>query len=144
MTDWKKAKLADPYTLRWLADEYEKSATWLVDQRGSETQCDLVMRARDEAMKLRAMARRAEQPSELDQPNIIESLADYAHEAWSGWMRYLFEKSSEVEGHIIIHPYEVSRWKRQAATPYSELPEEEKESDRIEARKILATIKGEK
>ncbi len=22
-----------------------------------------------------------------------EKLAEYAHEAWSGWMRYLFEKS---------------------------------------------------
>ena len=27
--------------------------------------------------------------------NKMEILADYAHKAWSGWMIYLFKKSSE-------------------------------------------------
>ena len=34
----------------------------------------------------------------------------------------------------------VERWKRQVKTPYAELSEKEKESDRVEARKVLEAI----
>ncbi len=62
-----------------------------------------------------------------------EALAEYAHAAWSGWMHYLFSK---CDGSV-IPPWAVERWKRQAATAYPDLPEEEKDSDRAEADKIL-------
>lgn len=68
-----------------------------------------------------------------------ERLAAYAHEAWSGWMRYLFEKCNEVgDGCYEIPSWAVKRWERQASTPYANLPEDEKDSDRAEADKILA------
>jgi uncharacterized membrane protein YvbJ len=63
-----------------------------------------------------------------------EDLANYAHDAWAGWMRYLFEKSTEnTDGTVTIPKWAVDRWKRQMITPYIELPEEEKQSDREEA-----------
>ena len=34
------------------------------------------------------------------------------------------------------------RWKRQSQTAYAQLPEAERESDRIEARKTLAIIRA--
>ena len=63
-----------------------------------------------------------------------EALADYAHQAWSGWMRYLFEKSHWNHDGTVIIPYSLAvRWRRQAHTDYAELPKSEKESDRKEA-----------
>jgi len=68
-----------------------------------------------------------------------EKLAEYAHEAWSGWMRYLFEKSSEnKDGTICIPLWAVKRWKRQASTSYKDLPEDEKKLDKEEADKMIA------
>lgn len=72
---------------------------------------------------------------------MIEELADLAHQQWSGWMKYLFSKSTEnKDGTVTIPKWAVDRWKRQMSTPYNHLPEEEKESDRVEARKVLAVI----
>lgn len=71
-----------------------------------------------------------------------EQLAEYAHEAWSDWMKYLFEKSwlNPETGRVEIPPVLVQRWKRQMNTPYAELPESEKESDRVEADRMLAIV----
>lgn len=71
-----------------------------------------------------------------------EKLAELAHKQWSGWMKYLFSKSNvNVSGGCVLIPaWAAKRWTRQMNTPYSELPEEEKESDREEADKILAVI----
>lgn len=68
-----------------------------------------------------------------------EALAAYAHEAWSGWMKYLFSKCTfgSVMGDAHIPSWLVDRWQRQLQTPYVDLPEEEKESDRAEADKML-------
>lgn len=70
-----------------------------------------------------------------------ESLADYAHDAWSGWMSYLFSVSTRNEdGTVTIPKWAVDRWVRQMGTPYAELPEEEKESDRKEADKMVKIV----
>ncbi len=70
-----------------------------------------------------------------------ESLAAHAHDMWSGWMKYLFSKSTlNLDGSFTIPPWAVSRWTRQMNTSYSELPEEEKESDRKEADGILKIV----
>lgn len=71
----------------------------------------------------------------------IEALADYAHEAWAGWMKYLFSQSSKSEdGSVTIPTALADRWLRQMETDYNKLTEDEKESDRVEARKIISTI----
>lgn len=70
--------------------------------------------------------------------NIVEHLADYAHAAWSHWMKYLFSKSiHQPDGSVLIPADLVQRWQRQMNTPYRELSEQEKESDRNQARRIL-------
>jgi len=70
-----------------------------------------------------------------------ELLADYAHEAWAGWMRYVFGicKLNGDES-ATIPRWAVERWTRQMETPYEMLSEKEKDSDRKEADKILKII----
>jgi hypothetical protein len=71
----------------------------------------------------------------------IEDLAELAHEQWSGWMEYLFEKGEfNPDGTFTIPKWAVDRWTRQMNTQYEDLPEEEKESDRVEARKMLNRV----
>jgi hypothetical protein len=77
-----------------------------------------------------------------------EALAEYAHEAWSGWMIHMFSKGKFTYFDIndgwqenwIMPSWAVARWKRQMNTPYSELSESEKESDRVEADNMLAIL----
>lgn len=70
-----------------------------------------------------------------------EPLAELAHKRWSGWMRYLFDKSlRNADGTVTIPEWAAQRWHRQMETPYSELPEAEKGSDRAEAERIIAVI----
>ena len=80
-----------------------------------------------------------------------EKLAEYAHNQWSGWMEYLFSKCYTVylkptlqepdgEAHLVIPKWAVDRWKRQMQTPYNDLSEEEKESDRKEADGMIAIL----
>ena len=77
-------------------------------------------------------------------PNDVrEQLADYAHDAWSGWMKYLFSKCHvNQDGSVTVPAWAVERWTRQMNTPYAELPEGEKESDRKEADRMLRIVEG--
>ena len=84
--------------------------------------------------------------------NLREALAALCHEQWSGWMKYLFtdchgysqwednKAACEREG-AHIRPDQAIRWCRQIVTSYAELSEEEKESDRKEADKIIELLK---
>ena len=80
----------------------------------------------------------------LEQDNTTrEKLADYAHEAWSGWMKYLFEKSTKNDdGTITIPKWAVDRWTMQVNTKYQDLPENMKKSDREEADKMISIFNG--
>jgi hypothetical protein len=102
-----------------------------------------VLLAYVESLELAIEKRRGE-PTPPPPPNreaLVEALADAEHASWSHWMDYLFEQCRpRPEGGLIIPPELVSRWMRQAATPYSALSEPEKESDRQEVRKILPII----
>lgn len=73
---------------------------------------------------------------------IREQLAALEHEQWVGWMNYLFEKSIESgDGSVTIPADMVDRWKRQINTPYADLSDSEKESDREIADKVLRILK---
>ena len=72
---------------------------------------------------------------------IREQMAALAHEIWSEWMDYLFSKCQlRQDGSAIIPSSAVKRWQRQMITPYTDLPESEKESDRKEADKFLEIL----
>jgi hypothetical protein len=52
-------------------------------------------------------------------PDTREALAAYAHDAWTGWMVYLYQKSTINEAGQVIIPAELSkRWLRQMNTAY--------------------------
>ena len=70
-----------------------------------------------------------------------EILADLAHERWSHWMAYLFRNSVKTRSGVVVIPSsKVERWERQARTKYFDLPENEKESDRREADRIIKAL----
>lgn len=71
---------------------------------------------------------------------LLEALADSEHDRWSKWMRYLFGKSRMFCGFCIIPRASVQCWKRQMATPYKELSEHEKDSDRKWADRTISII----
>lgn len=89
---------------------------------------------------------------------IREKLAELCHKQWSGWMEYLFEKCSRVtfteswknidntesfdrkEYDAVIPGWAIERWQRQMNIDYKDLSEEEKESDRKEADRILEAL----
>jgi len=74
-----------------------------------------------------------------------EELAKLAHDQWTGWMEYLFEKSDpqtfREDGAVVIPSWAVERWKRQMGTPYENLSEDEKDSDRKEADRVIYLLK---
>ena len=72
---------------------------------------------------------------------LVERLAAWDHEAWAGWMRYLWTKIEwGTDGNGTLRLEWRQRWERQMSLPYSDLSESERESDRKEAREILAVI----
>lgn len=74
--------------------------------------------------------------------DIKEDFANLAHDQWSGWMKYLFEKSHSNEDLTVTIPaHLVARWTRQMHTDYGDLSYQEQESDRKEAEKFIQIIK---
>jgi hypothetical protein len=85
----------------------------------------------------------------LESEELREALASVQHDIWSHWMEYFFSCCDDtacewIGGQIPVLEVpgdKVDRWKRQKATPYSELSEREKESDRDQADKVLRVLK---
>lgn len=68
-----------------------------------------------------------------------EQVADLEHTRWSNWQRWMHEQCiSNPDGSLTIPAALVARWERQIATPYAELSELEKDSDRDEADETSA------
>ncbi len=99
----------------------------------------------------------------MTEQELIEQLADKEHASWARWQQYLHSKCldttaeyvhgedkekaqaitnllSKFEGAIIVFPELVERWQRQVDTPYAQLSEREKQSDRDEVAHILPII----
>ena len=72
----------------------------------------------------------------------VEALAAVEHERWAHWQQYLHEQCARNDdGSLTIPAPLVSRWASQMATPYAELSESEKESDREQVREYIATLR---
>lgn len=65
---------------------------------------------------------------------LIEQLAALEHEQWVEWSKAL------VAGEKRLSMNRIERWKK-LWIPYAELTEEQKEQDRVYARKVFAIIK---
>ena len=62
---------------------------------------------------------------------LYERLAAIEHERWADWQRYLHSKCERnPDGLLTIPASLVAHWERQIATPYEQLSEAEKDSDR--------------
>ena len=74
---------------------------------------------------------------------MLEKLASLQHEIWAHWMECLFKVSIQNEdGSITIPAENVTRWKRQKNTKYTDLTAEEQKSDIEQAIKIIDLIKN--
>ncbi|MER8544757.1 hypothetical protein NKH41_03340 [Mesorhizobium sp. M1169] len=72
---------------------------------------------------------------------ILDRLAGIEHERWSHWQRYMHDKGTrQPDGSLIIPAALVERWEKQIATPFADLTNVEKESDRDQVRKYLPAI----
>ncbi len=63
---------------------------------------------------------------------LLEILSAFEHEQWAKWTKYFLDN---------LTPENIARWRRQIATPYAELSEKEKDSDRFWARVIMKVLK---
>jgi hypothetical protein len=63
--------------------------------------------------------------------NLFERLAALEHEQWAHWTRYMLHNLTLKN---------IERWKRQIETPYHELTDEEKQSDRVWATKVMTQL----
>jgi hypothetical protein len=82
-------------------------------------------------------------PDEATKPldGLVERLATVEHERWAHWQRYMHGKSiKQQDGSLLIPPDLVHHWERQLSTPYGELTENEKDSDREHVRKYLPIL----
>ncbi|GAA2552397.1 hypothetical protein GCM10010435_23370 [Winogradskya consettensis] len=76
-------------------------------------------------------------------PDVVEILAAMEHERWSHWQRYLHSRCARTaDGSLVIPAELVARWERQIATPYADLTEPEKDSDREQVMRYLPIIEA--
>lgn len=67
--------------------------------------------------------------------DLLEKLAELEHEKWQDWARHILSEEA-------VSTQRVQRWAR-LFVPYEQLPEKEKEKDRVLARKVLKIIEEE-
>jgi hypothetical protein len=71
---------------------------------------------------------------------MFEQLAAIEHDRWADWQAHVHDQGCQIwfehqpndhqSGGLVIPDFFLQRWERQIATPYAELSEAEKESDR--------------
>lgn len=72
----------------------------------------------------------------------LEITASVEHARWAHWQKYLHEQCRLLDdGSLLIPAQLVTRWEQQIATPYEALSDQEKESDREQAREYLDALK---
>jgi hypothetical protein len=79
----------------------------------------------------------------LQSHELMETLAAIEHERWAHWQRYMHAQCRPgADGALVIPAELVARWTEQLSTPYVELPESQKESDREQVRRYLPAIEA--
>jgi hypothetical protein len=73
--------------------------------------------------------------------SLVERLAAIEHERWSDWQRHVHELAERrSDGSIVLSHELVQRWDAQIVAAYSDLSENEKDSDREQVRRYLPVI----
>lgn len=72
---------------------------------------------------------------------VFEKLAAVEHERWAHWQRYVHNHCERrPDGSLVIPPDLARQWSAQIETPYSDLSDAEKDSDREQVRRYLPVI----
>lgn len=75
----------------------------------------------------------------------VEAGAALEHERWARWQTYVFSRCARnLDGSMTMCREDVERWQRQIETPYNQLSETEKESDRKESGLYLPLVRAAK
>lgn len=76
-----------------------------------------------------------------DREALIEQLAAIEHERWADWQRWVHARGErKADGSLVLPAFAVAQWERQIETPYAELSEAEKASDREQVRRYWHPI----
>jgi hypothetical protein len=72
---------------------------------------------------------------------LLEQLSAIEHERWAHWQQYVHAQCARsTDGSLTIPAELVERWDAQIATPYEQLSDLEKESDREQVRRYLPVL----
>ena len=78
----------------------------------------------------------------LQDPTVLEAIADVEHGRWAHWQRYLHQQCTRLEdGSLVIPAALVERWQRLINTDYADLTEDERASDREQADAYLSVLR---
>ncbi|KKN66522.1 hypothetical protein LCGC14_0470560 [marine sediment metagenome] len=79
---------------------------------------------------------------ESEMSELFEKLAAVQHDIWASWQRWVHENKMTEDsfGDLTVQRVEYKRWQRQIKTPYDDLTESEKDSDREQVRKFWDLI----
>jgi sugar phosphate isomerase/epimerase len=77
----------------------------------------------------------------LESDLVGERLAAIEHERWAHWQRYLHDQCERGEDGSLTIPAELAaHWQTLIETPYADLSDQAKESDREQVQRYLPTI----
>lgn len=77
----------------------------------------------------------------LEGEQTVERLAAVEHERWAHWQQYVHDQCElQDDGSLIVPAKMVARWQIQIETAYSELSDQEQESDREQVRRYLPVV----
>lgn len=77
----------------------------------------------------------------LHSEGLLDRLAAEEHERWAHWQQYVHEQCQPgPDGSLIIPAELVHRWTEQINTPFAQLTDAEKDSDRDQVRRYLPII----
>ena len=77
----------------------------------------------------------------IESDQVVNQLASIEHERWAHWQRYVHDQCEQLEdGSLVIPAQLVTRWELQIKTPYEELSDQERRSDREQVYRYLSLI----
>ncbi len=77
----------------------------------------------------------------MNKNKLFEELSNIEHQRWVGWQKYMHSLCiKNQDGSLTIPKESVDHWTKQINTPYQNLSEREKESDRDEVRRYWNLI----